>query len=372
LKPFSLNFVCGIRQVGKTTGLKLLIRDLIRSGKTDPKSVFYIDLDYLVSLAEFRNIVEYILVEKRKRGVETCYIFLDEVTAVEDWWKIIKYFIDRGDFSRDVITVSGSSTVSLIKIPERFPGRVGWGTETAVLPLSFNELAYVMGYRAEDLLYNRQLLEAVFEKYKKVGGFPRSVNEQPDAEETLIKGLVSEIYKHGKSLRLAQEILSAVLRRMPGSMSYNSVAADVGISHNTVREYAEFFTDLLILGIAYFKADKVLTRKEKKLFFRDPFIGRSIASWINANYTEESILEHIVQEHLLRKFGEVYYLRDHSEIDVIAGGYKIELKRVRPHKTYPKDVNVMSEKEIPSFLLTLEPHNTLSHRRDMHDNEHKD
>jgi predicted AAA+ superfamily ATPase len=121
-----------------------------------------------------------------------------------------------------------------------------------------------------------------------------------------------------------------------------------------------------------FKVDKVLTRKEKKLFFRDPFIGRSIASWINANYTEESILEHIVQEHLHRKFGEVYYLRDHSEIDVIAGGYKIELKRVRPHKTYPKDVNVMSEKDIPSFLLTLEPPNTLSYRRDMHDNEHKD
>jgi predicted AAA+ superfamily ATPase len=61
--------------VGKTTGLKLLIRDLIRSGKTDPKSVFYIDLDYLVSLAEFRNIVEYILVEKRKRGLRHATFF---------------------------------------------------------------------------------------------------------------------------------------------------------------------------------------------------------------------------------------------------------------------------------------------------------
>ena len=96
--------------------------------------------------------MEYILVEKRKRGVETCYIFLDVVTAVEDWWKIIKYYIDRDDLSRDIITVSGSSTVGLIKIPERFPGRVGWGTETAVLPLSFDELAYVMGYRAEDFM----------------------------------------------------------------------------------------------------------------------------------------------------------------------------------------------------------------------------
>ena len=30
LEPFSLNFVLGLRQVGKTTGLKLLIRDLLK------------------------------------------------------------------------------------------------------------------------------------------------------------------------------------------------------------------------------------------------------------------------------------------------------------------------------------------------------
>jgi predicted AAA+ superfamily ATPase len=71
LKPFSLNFVYGARQVGKTTGLKLLIRDLIRSGKTDPKSVFYIDLDYLVP----SSATEYILVEKRKRGLRHATFF---------------------------------------------------------------------------------------------------------------------------------------------------------------------------------------------------------------------------------------------------------------------------------------------------------
>ena len=31
LEPFSLNFVLGLRQVGKTTGLKLLIRKLVEN-----------------------------------------------------------------------------------------------------------------------------------------------------------------------------------------------------------------------------------------------------------------------------------------------------------------------------------------------------
>ena len=104
---------------------------------------------------------------------------------------------------------------------------------------------------------------------------------------------------------------------MPGAVSYNSVVTDLGISHNTVREYLAFFIDLLIVGDAYHKADKAVTRRDKKIFLRDPFIGRSIAGWINIDYTEESVLELVMQEPLFRKFAKVYYFRNRSEIDVI-------------------------------------------------------
>jgi predicted AAA+ superfamily ATPase len=40
---------------------------------------------------------------------------------------------------------------------------------------------------------------------------------------------------------------------MPGAVSYNSVVTDWWIPHNTVREYLDFFIDLLI-GDAYHKA----------------------------------------------------------------------------------------------------------------------
>jgi predicted AAA+ superfamily ATPase len=92
---------------------------------------------------------------------------------------------------------------------------------------------------------------------------------------------------------------------------------DLGIFINTVREYLDFFIDLLIVGNAYHKADKAVTRRGKKIFLRDPFIGRSIAGWINIDYTEESVLELVMQEPLFRKFAKVYYFRNRSEIDVI-------------------------------------------------------
>jgi predicted AAA+ superfamily ATPase len=103
---------------------------------------------------------------------------------------------------------------------------------------------------------------------------------------------------------------------MPGAVSYNSVVTDLGIPHNTVREYLDFFIDLLI-GDAYHKADKSVTRRDKKIFLRDPFIGRSIAGSINIDYTEESVLELVMQEPLFRKFAKVYYFRNRLEMDVI-------------------------------------------------------
>jgi len=45
LVPFSLNFVIGPRQVGKTTGIKLLIKELLK--EKNNFSVFYFDVEAL-------------------------------------------------------------------------------------------------------------------------------------------------------------------------------------------------------------------------------------------------------------------------------------------------------------------------------------
>jgi predicted AAA+ superfamily ATPase len=355
LKPFSLNFLYGPRQVGKTTGVKLLVRKLLRRRRVEPQSLFYLDLDSMASLREFRDVLGELIREKEKRNVKTAYIFLDEVTSVEGWWRTVKFFVDSGDLSRDVVTVLGSSTLGLIKAPERFPGRVGGGKTVAVLPLSFPELLRAKGLQPDaGLKYRPSTLREAWEGYKTSGGFPRSVNTQPDAEQALISGLLSETYRHRRSPRLIQEISSSLISKIPSALSYNSIATDIGISHVTVREYIEFLSDLLFLGVApLIRGDSIIHRRERKVFFRDPFALKAFSSWAVRKYLESALIEGVVQEHLYRRFGEIFYYRNHYEIDAVAGGLKLEVKAGKPHRTYPKGVRVLDEEDIPSLLVEL-------------------
>ena len=48
LTPFSLNFILGLRCVGKTMGIKLLVRELLQEEK-NPYAVFYFDCGVLES-----------------------------------------------------------------------------------------------------------------------------------------------------------------------------------------------------------------------------------------------------------------------------------------------------------------------------------
>ncbi|WP_174631982.1 ATP-binding protein [Metallosphaera tengchongensis] len=354
LEPFSLNFVYGTRQSGKTTGLKLLIKGAIQGGNSSPMGTYYMDLDFVTSLAEFRRILEGVIKERERRREKRNLLVIDEVTSIDDWWKVLKFFIDRGEFKDDVIVVSGSSTIGLVKTPERSPGRRGKGKEVKVLPLSFPEFVEVTGSKKEDLLYDSAKAQATFEEYKAKGGFPKSINENRDAREALIDGVLSEIYKHGRSPRLVQDILYSLMGKITSALSYNSVASELGISHNTVREYLEFLSDLLVVGIAYLKeGERVVTRREKKVFFRDPFILHSISEWVGREFDESALLENIIQEHLFRKFGEVYFLKDSYEVDVVSGDYRVEVKGRRAHRGYPRGVTIISEEDAPSFLLRL-------------------
>jgi predicted AAA+ superfamily ATPase len=58
-------------------------------------------------------------------GVKTSYIFLDEVTFVDGWWRAVKARIDDGSLLDSSVTVTGSASMGLLKQREMFPGRRG-------------------------------------------------------------------------------------------------------------------------------------------------------------------------------------------------------------------------------------------------------
>ncbi|MCD6348180.1 MAG: ATP-binding protein [Candidatus Korarchaeota archaeon] len=338
LEPFSLNFVLGPRQVGKTTGLKLLIRELIEGGR-DPTSLIYVNCDLIVDLRELRSVLSTLPSEDR-------VIVLDEVTGLDYWWRVVKGFIDQGYFSRDVLIVSGSFSVRVKRYAESFTGRRGRGRDVEVLPLSFRDFVEVRGYSLKGL-------ERAFEEYLKLGGYPRSVNEDPTFLHELPEQVDKEVVRVGRSARIARQVIYQVVEKGPSAMSYSSIAREIGVSHVTVREYLELLEDLFVVGTAYWRLGRrVDFKKEKKVFFRDPLIPRAFYS-IRGEVRREALYEWIVQEHLYRRYGEVYYYRDGYEIDVISGDLKIEVKAGKSHRRYPKGVIVLEAEDVPYFLYKL-------------------
>ncbi len=336
LEPFSLNFVLGPRQVGKTTGIKLLINDLIEKGD-DPKTILYVNCDLLASFKELRNLLEN---SKNYR-----IIFLDEVSSIEYWWKVVKGFIDAGFFSDSVITISGSSSLRVGKFVEAFSGRKGKGKEIFVLPLSFKEFFEVLGYKKGEE-------EIALEDFIKFGGFPRSVNKDPFFVQDFIGSIEKEFARINKNYRIAREIIYQLLLKTPSPLGYNTIGNAIGISHVTVREYLEVLEDLFLVGIAYYKKGKrVDFKKEKKIFFRDPFIPSVFSKIFRIELRKDAAYEWVLQDHLLRKFGEVYFYRNRYEIDCIANELKIEVKAGKPHRIYPKEVIVLDKSDLAKFLL---------------------
>ncbi|MHA1832931.1 MAG: ATP-binding protein [Candidatus Baldrarchaeia archaeon] len=349
LEPFSLNFILGPRQVGKTTGIKLLITKLLE--KVQPEAIIYINCEIFPDFTSLRKLLEEYLEFKRTEKIEISYIFLDEVTSLNEWWKAIKVLIDSGQVLNDIVTVTGSSSLKIKGDIELFPGRTGKGKTIEVLPLSFKKYVEIHGVKKYKLYYSEVL--KLFEKYLETGGFPSSINELP--VDDILNSFVGEFIRFRKSLEISKEVFASLISKIPSSMSYRAIASETsGYSYKIVQEYLEFFKNLYIIGIAYLKTDKVYYRKEKKFFFRDPLLLRLFSFWSGAKFVESAIFENVIQEHLYRKFNEIYYFKNRYEIDCIAGELKVEVKAGKPHRKYPRNVITLEREDIPEFLIKLE------------------
>jgi predicted AAA+ superfamily ATPase len=107
----------GPRQAGKTTYLKLLVKELLERGQR-PRNILYFACDLL---REDRQIVELVRRFDSLAGSGQKFVFLDEVTAVDGWERVVKFLLDSNMLRDKYLYVTGSSSVGLKK--ERFPGR---------------------------------------------------------------------------------------------------------------------------------------------------------------------------------------------------------------------------------------------------------
>ena len=349
----------GPRQVGKTTLVKLQIKQKIDEG-VSPYNILYYAFDVETTPRDLVNIVkEYLDSTMRLRRGNRSYIFLDEVSAVKDWQRGIKRLWDQGRLQNCTVVATGSNTIDIRRSSEKLPGRRGISNDALdkiMLPMKFSEFVTTIDSNIKDHLerYNligapvrRTLLTSAREldmdmgieqlcpyvptlnrylgEYLLTGGTPRVVNEYLDSGlvgegtfKTYLDAIVGDLESTNRSENTLKQLAGSAVKVAGSTSSWKSLqkGTDIG-SPATVSSYVDMLQNMFILSVFYqysTESKRGLYQKNKKIHFQDPFYFHVLNGWVGGDqlsfdtatrYLEDdanrgTMVEGVVANHLIR------------------------------------------------------------------------
>ncbi len=318
----------GSRQIGKTTYLKMLVRDLLEDHFPAENILFY-NAELVANDRELFNVVREFL-EISDNGKK--YIFLDEITFVPRWEYAIKHIVDLGLGTEVLFILSGSSAIDLRKGGERLPGRRKISRpDRVLLPLNFRRFCELNGVKITDSLdfshwresidkalpalkRSTAVLQKHFDRYLISGGFPPAITDaikngavSPETIETYRSVVISDFEKLRKDRIILRNLCRRIIANLAAPVSWNNLAKQAGaISVNTVKEYIQMLADSFLLYILPF-LDKgrfqPRPNKNRKYYPFDPILYRVLAQLANMRddaFEQSMKIEGIVGETLMR------------------------------------------------------------------------
>lgn len=329
MPPGSISIIRGPRQVGKTTELKLLIRDLIASG-VPPRSIAYYPCDDILDFRELMDLISAFANALNIRN-EHGYLLLDEITAVQDWPRAVKSLVDAGRLEDICLMLTGSSAVEIKRGYERMPGRRGKGFDYAFLPLNFQAFCRAFGIEpfqgslgmilGDETAFHRFEMEVIIqkgryqellEKYLYWGGFPMVVSDLVKGENVSVEALsvyrsvmFSEFEKLRRNVSLFMGLMRKLYTVVGVPVSYNSLTQDTGCHSNAVvQDYLEIFA-ASFLGFEVPCIDlanrRPYPKREKKFYAIDPVLWKIIADQAGLSSIHMAALaEQAAAVHLIR------------------------------------------------------------------------
>jgi predicted AAA+ superfamily ATPase len=240
-----VTFISGLRRVGKTTLLRMLIKSLIDERGVDPLSIFYISLDdYLLQGKNIPELIDEYRKTVKKKFEEKIYLFFDEVTYFPDYEIQLKNIFD----SQNVKIFASSSSASLIR--DKKPYLTGRNRILEVDPLTFEEYLIFKGIELKHV--DGHLTDVYFEEYLKSGGIPEFVKT---GDFEYLKNLVDDIIMKDisalhniKNTSSLKEMYLLLMERSGKSISLNKVANILGLSPDTVKRFLTYFEEAFLIS----------------------------------------------------------------------------------------------------------------------------
>ena len=348
----------GPRQTGKTTLVKLQIRDLLRRGVC-PWNIFYYSFDLVQSLESMARIMEAYLrmsEETRDRQRRT-YLFLDELTSVVEWQRGIKWLVDVGDLCHCTVLVTGSRATDILRGADALPGRRGRISgpyDHTLYPMSFAEFVRLRDGDVAEFLDGQGFFQPGFKKtmfanmtsgrktemqemlhdlygdrldsylgeYLVCGGTPRVAGQM--IAHGKIPGHLFEMYEGGfKADWYSNEkdelgnFCSAICDNLCSTVSWNDLNRQVNLgSWKKVEEYAFLLKHTSMVNVVYRYAERgnmTMLHKNKKIYFNDPFYFHifnrlqdmagpfsAAQKFLESDANKGRLVENVVAGHLVR------------------------------------------------------------------------
>lgn len=257
----------GLRRVGKTTLMRELIRHLLSEAGVSRDRILYASLDaYPLRGVPLEELVDEFRRIHRHPFDRQLYLFLDEVTAADDWEQQLKGLYD----GHAVKIVAASSSASVLREQKGFI--TGRSRMIEVPPLDFEEYLVFRGIHLGGA--DRPLVEAYFADFLHDGGMPYYVLTGDDehlrqlADDIISKDIAA---RHGvKSMQMLRDYFMLLMERAGKQVSINKMAAVLGLSPDTSRRCLGYFEDTFLVQSVgrYGKLNETL-HAPKKLYEAD-------------------------------------------------------------------------------------------------------
>ncbi|MFA6058632.1 MAG: ATP-binding protein [Taibaiella sp.] len=343
-KQAGIYLITGGRQVGKTTFVKQYILQLLEQEKLSPDNILFlpgelIDTHHIL----IRTIEAFIKPDTLQ------YLFIDEINYIPDWDKGIKYLADAGLLENTVVILTGSDSLILRTAMQRFAGRRGIVDKVDYIfyPLSFKEFVLLKNPDFKDVgTDNERYIKAhpelmnLLNEYLIHGGYLPAIADswqkqtiEPGTLRTYIEWIIGDMLKAKKSEKHVFEILKGILTTYSSQISWNSLLKHLSIEHHqTVADYCQILQDIHVIYILEALNENTLTaapKKNKKIYFQDPFIYHAASAFIHQDLSFVSIertlqnskhvaelIEGVVISHCKRSHKTFYIKGNQGEVDV--------------------------------------------------------
>jgi uncharacterized protein len=327
--------VIGMRRAGKTSFLYQCLADRLAAGTAREKLVYFNFEDERLAgmeAADLGMVLDvYYRLNPSFRQRETVTWCFDEIQVVAGWETFVRRVLDSEQVE---VFLSGSSARMLSR--EVATSMRGRALETVITPFSFREFCSARGVSVTGKQLSaagRSRLQACFDAYLEIGGFPEALAVATDRQRVeLLQGYVDAVLfrdiaeRHGiGNLVALRAFARQLLRQAATLMSVSKVYADlksrgIGVSKETLLRYLDYCEDAFLLCTVPLAVQSERRRQvnPRKLYLVDHGLAHAFSP--AAGLDRGHLIENIVACELKRDTRDLAYVKTTrgGEVDFLA------------------------------------------------------